>query len=282
MQVVSTQRSQVLASRIAQNLNIKVADMRFSRFPDGEHYLQVGDRDGDTVIVGSVVDSDALVQLLLLIDACADSKTTLVIPYMGYARQDKQFKSGEPLSARAIARALSSGVDQVITLNIHQKGVLSHFNTSAKNLSLATDIAACIKGMELNNPLILAPDRGAAAFATEIASLGAWDCDYLQKTRISGEEVRMEPVALDASGRCIVIVDDIISTGGTLATAAQMLYGSGAREVRAVCVHGIFAGGAFGHLRNAGITDIISSDTVESASSNYSAAPRVAAEIRGC
>jgi ribose-phosphate pyrophosphokinase len=275
MKVAGTQRSQILASRIADALGAGLLSIRYTRFPDGEHYLQTGPLDDQTVIVGSVTDSDALVQLLLLIDACSDSENILVLPYMGYARQDKQFKRGEPVSARALARALGRGVDRVITIQIHDPAILVHFDLPAENLTPAPEIGAFLSSAGYDNPLILAPDEGALGFASAVAQAGQWDCDHLEKTRISGEEVRMEPKKLPVSSRTVVIVDDIISTGGTLATAARMLHGQGAADVHAVCVHGIFTGGAYDFLLNAGITDLVASDTIESGYSRYSIARSV-------
>ncbi|MDI6876704.1 MAG: ribose-phosphate diphosphokinase [Methanomicrobiales archaeon] len=282
MKVVGIEASQVLAGRIAEQLRVEIVDARFSRFPDGEQYLQVGELGDETVVVGSVADSDALVQLLLLIDACEGSEIDLVIPYMGYARQDRRFQRGEPVSARAIARALSPGVRRVFTVNLHKEAILAYFGTTARNLSLAPDIGAYIRGMDTDNPLILAPDRGAAAFAADVAAVGGWDSDYLQKVRISGDEVRMQPVTIDVASRTVVIVDDIISTGGTLATAATKLLEKGARAVHAVCVHGVFAGGAYGRLKSVGIESVAASDTIECGSSLFSAASCIAAGIRGC
>ena len=106
MKVICTEKSQILATRLAKALKTTVVNVRYSRFPDGELYLVAGELDDETIIVSSVVDNDALVQLLLLIDACEGSELRLVIPYMGYARQDKQFRQGEPLSARAVALSL--------------------------------------------------------------------------------------------------------------------------------------------------------------------------------
>jgi ribose-phosphate pyrophosphokinase len=280
MKVAGTQRSQILASRIADALGAGLLSIRYTRFPDGEHYLQTGLLDGQTVIVGSVTDSDALVQLRLLSDAGSDSENILVIPYMGYARQDKQFKKGEPVSARAVAKALSRGVDRVITVQIHDPAVLVYFDLPAENLTPAPEIGAFLSSAGYNNPLILAPDEGALGFASAIARVGHWDCDYLEKTRISGEEVRMKPKKLPVSSRTVVIVDDIISTGGTLATAARMLHNQGAADVHAVCVHGIFTGGAYGFLLNAGITDLVASDTIESGYSRYSIARSVVRAIQ--
>ncbi|KQC04444.1 MAG: ribose-phosphate pyrophosphokinase [Methanoculleus sp. SDB] len=279
MKVICTEKSQILGSRLAAALGADITDARFARFPDGELYVRAGGLDMEMVVVGSIVDSDSFVELLLLIDACADARTTLVIPYMGYARQDKQFNPGEPVSARAIARALSRGVDRVITVNIHEDSVLSHFDVPAVSVSLAPDIGAFLGTTGFTNPLILAPDGGAAAFAGAIAATGGWDCDELAKTRLSGDRVRIEPKSIAAAGREVVIVDDIISTGGTLATATGMLYEAGAAAVHAACVHGVLAGGAYARLCHAGVRSVTASDTIESASSGFSAAERIAAEL---
>jgi ribose-phosphate pyrophosphokinase len=276
MKVISTEPSQVLAGRIADALNTTVVGVKFSRFPDGELYLCANGLDEEMLIVGSVVDSDSLVQLVLLIDTCEGHNNNLIIPYMGYARQDKRFKAGEPVSARAISRLLSTGVERCFTVNVHDRKVLSYFNIPASDVSLARDIGIYIKGLGLNDPLIIAPDDGATVFARQVAATGTWDCDHLHKTRISGDEVRIEPGTLSAAGRPVVIVDDIISTGGTIAAAAAMLREQGANEVFAACVHGVFTGGAFARLKASGIKDIVCSDTVERGCSRYSAAGRIA------
>lgn len=280
MRVICTERSQVLGAHLAHVLQVPVVNVKFSRFPDGEHYLLAGDLDADTIIVGSVVDNDALVQLLLLIDACEPSRTRLVLPYMAYARQDKQFRKGEPLSARAVAKALSRGVSEIFTVNIHDPGVLAHFTVPAQNLSIAHDIGSYIRSLNLKDPLILAPDDGALAFAGQVASVGKWEFDHLDKTRLNGAEVRMAPKTLCAASRPVVIVDDIISTGGTIATAAGMLYQQGATDVYAACVHGVLSSGAYARLMATGIRDVICSDTIERACSRISAAETIAGAIR--
>lgn len=279
MRVIGTEPSLVLAGRIADALKTGIVDARFSKFPDGELYLRTGTLDQEMVIVGSVIDSDSFVQLLLMIDACEGKRCRLVIPYMGYARQDKRFHDGEPVSSRAVALALSRGVEECITVNIHDKAVLSSYSVPAKDVSLSRDIADYITGIRLEDPLILAPDDGAAAFVQAVAKTGGWDCDHFDKTRISGNEVRIASRELDVKGRSVVIVDDIISTGGTIATAASLLAGQGAREVYAACVHGVLSGGAYARLKAAGIRDIVCSDTIERGCSRYSAAGTIARAI---
>jgi ribose-phosphate pyrophosphokinase len=280
MKVISTEHSQVLATRVARALDTNVVEVAFSRFPDGELYLRTGALDDETVIIGSVTDNDALVQLLLLIDACDTSACRLVIPYMAYARQDKRFREGEPLSARAAARALGRGVEDVTCVNIHDPSVLQHFPVLSRNISVAGDLGSHLKSLRLTNPLILAPDDGALKFAEEVAAVGGWDSDHLEKTRLSGVEVRMEPRQMSVRSRSVVIVDDIISTGGTIATAASMLYLQGATDVHAAGVHGVFTNGAYSRLMAGGIREVICSDTIERACSRFSAADRIAHALK--
>ena len=279
MKVVCTQASQVLGARLAGRLGVKTIDVKFSRFPDGEVSLVRGETDDETVIVGAVTGADALVELLLLIDACDASANTLVLPYMAYARQDKRFHPGEPLSVRAIARALSTGVDRVLTVNVHDPSALGHFRVPAENLSIAPEIGRYLVDGG-NDPLVLSPDAGAAPFAAAVAAVGGFATDYLDKTRLSGDRVEIRPKSLPVDGREVVIVDDIISTGGTRAAAARMLLDQGATGVRAACVHGVFAGGALLHLAAAGVGEVVCSDTIERANSCVSAADGIAAAFR--
>ena len=152
--------------------------------------------------------------------------------------------------------------------------------SSSRNISLAQDIGTYIKTLNLKNPLILAPDDGALAFAGQVASAGGWEYDHLEKTRLNGEQVTIAPKVLSATSRPVVIVDDIISTGGTIATAAGMLSAQGATDVYAACVHGVLTGGAYVRLIEAGIRDVICSDTIERGCSRVSAADQIAHALK--
>lgn len=279
MKVIYTERTQILASRIAGILGVPLGEVKRSRFPDGELYLRAPDLDSDMVIVSSILDPESFIELLLLIDTCLGKKITLVIPYMGYARQDRQFSEGEPISIRAIASALGRGVFRVLTVNIHEPSVLKYFGVPAENLSITGAVGEYIAGKAIDQPIILAPDAGARRFAEAVAAAYGWDCDHLEKTRISGEEVIIKPKQIDVSGRNVVIVDDIISTGGTLSTAAMMLAEQGAVDIRAACVHGVFSAGGYARLVRAGFSEIASSDTIERGCSLISSAPAIARAI---
>lgn len=280
MKVIYTEKSQVLAARTAQKLGCKLSSVKYTTFPDGEQYVRVEDMDDEMVIIASTVDTVAALQVILLLDACEGRDVTLVLPYMGYARQDKRFNEGEPISARALARALSEGASRVFTVNIHDTSVLSHFRCPAENLSVAPEIGGYLAGLHVENPLILSPDEGAWDFAKSVAGPFGWDCDHLNKTRLSGSEVKMAPKHLDAHGRDCVIVDDIIATGGSMALAASMLMEQGAKSVRAAGVHGVFASGGYVKLMQAGLADVASSDTIERASSRFTASGIIADAVR--
>jgi ribose-phosphate pyrophosphokinase len=285
--IVCTQSSQVLATRLAKELDLSLTPVMRRRFPDGEIYIQIEfsqdicNTHKKVILIGSTSTNDDIIELLLLIDACAEKDIILVLPYMGYTRQDQRFHPGESISARAIARAVGARVHQVITVNIHKETVLSEFLVPAQNISLATEIAAHIKTVVQGaKPLLLAPDKGALGLIQDVAMRCNYEYDFLSKQRISGEEVVIEPKSVPVAGRTLVIIDDIISTGGTLAMSAQMLIAQGALLVHAICVHGVFIQGAYARLKQCGIAHLCSSDTIESAGSGYSAAPAIAQAIR--
>jgi ribose-phosphate pyrophosphokinase len=280
MKVIYTEKSQILATRVAHHLGCKTATVKYDTFPDGEQYVRVMDPDDDRIIIASTVDSQSILQTILVLDACKGKNTTLILPYMSYARQDKQFHEGEPISARALAGVLSEGAEQIFTVNVHDPSILGYFKCPAENLTIAQEIGKYIQTMKLENPMLLAPDGGAWEFVKDVASVGGWDNSHFDKTRLSGSEVKMTSKRLDIKGRDCIIVDDIISTGGSIAMAAGLLTEEEATSVRAIGVHGVFASGGYVKLMQAGIVDVASSDTIECACSKITASTIIADAIR--
>ncbi|WP_094227467.1 ribose-phosphate diphosphokinase [Methanolobus psychrotolerans] len=280
MKIIGGPASQVLSSRVARELNIEPTVCDFTRFPDGELYSRILDEDVDevTIIQSTTTDSD-LVALLQLIDACEDSPViNVVIPYMGYARQDKKFKTGEPVSARAIARTINA--DRIFTVNIHEASVLNYFNADAFDLDASGLIGYHIRYLNLNNPLIVSPDEGAINLAENTAKDVGLEFDYLEKTRLSGDTVTIKAKNVDVMGRDIIIIDDMIATGGTMAESIKLLRSQGAKDVYLACVHPVLARNAVLRLFNAGVKDIIATDTIEKAQSCVSVAPLIANALR--
>lgn len=281
MRIVAGPASQLLATRTAALLGCDIDLTEYKDFPDGEVYSRVtGEVAGsDIVIIQSTPTARDYIYLLQLIDACDEAKSLkVVIPYFGYARQDKRFNPGEPISSRAIARTINA--DQVYTINIHDRSVLEHFPGKAEDLNAAQEMGSYIESMKLHNPLVLAPDDGALNLVKAAATLKGLPYDYLEKTRLSGTEVKIAPKNLDVKGRDVVLLDDIVSTGGTIAEAIKLLKVLGARDVHVGCVHPVLVGNAVVKLFRAGVKSVISTDTLEKATSQVSVAPVIAAVLK--
>jgi ribose-phosphate pyrophosphokinase len=282
LKIIGGPASQLLASRTARVLGTEPALCEFNRFPDGELYLRIAEEienEKVTLVQSTPTDSD-FVSLLQLIDACEGaSEINVVIPYMGYARQDKKFKPGEPISARAIARRINA--DRIFTINIHEKSILDHFPCPAINLDAANLLGIYIAGFGFERPTLVAPDEGAQVLVKNVASVHDFEYDHLQKTRLSGDTVVIKTKSLDVTGRHVVLVDDMIATGGTMAESIRMLKAQGAIDVHIACVHPVLARNAALRLFNAGVKDIIATDTLEKAESKLSVAPLIAEALSG-
>jgi ribose-phosphate pyrophosphokinase len=282
--IIGGPSSQLLAGRVAAILGDQLALCEYRTFPDGESYSQVVTEPGDDVaIIQSTLTDRDIVYILQLLDICRDKKVSLVIPYFGYARQDKIFKPGEPMTARAIASALNSFLGEeskVYTVNIHASSVLSHFNCRAENLDATPLLADKVRSLGLDNPIVISPDKGAMIMAkTAALCLGA-ECDYLEKTRLSGTEVSMAPKEIDVNERDVVIFDDMIATGGTMATAISLLRKQGARKVFLAAVHPVLTGNAILKLYRSGVDAVIATDTIDRGVGTVSVAPLIAEALK--
>ncbi len=273
--IVPGSASQAVAAALARELDEPLAAVEYDRFADGERLVRVPESDDRAVVVAATTSDRAHVELLQLQDAArqrADEVVT-VLPYMGYARQDEAFTEGEPVSARAVARAISTGTDRVLTVNPHEPGVCDFFDVPCRAVDAAAELAAPLG--DLADPLFLSPDAGAVALAETVRDAhGAGETDYFEKRRVSDTEVEITPSDAATAGRDVVLVDDIVATGSTMSTAIQQL--DAPASVVVACVHPMLADGARTRLANAGVGAIYGTDTVERAVSAVSAAPPIA------
>ena len=232
MIVVPGPASQSLGKKIAESLNAQIVPVNLKNFPDGEYCLRFeGDVTGEEVVVvqttGPPQDSN-LLQLLLMLDTAKElgaKKVTAVVPYLAFARQDKRFLSGEAVSAETLVKLIEAcGIDQFITVNIHAENTLNRFSVPTKNLSAITLLAEHFKGQGLDGAFSLSPDKGAIGFAEEADRVLGGGCGWLRKERdrYTGE-IQVEEKSLNVDGRDVIVFDDIISTGGTIARAIKML-----------------------------------------------------------
>jgi ribose-phosphate pyrophosphokinase len=276
--IVSASPSQSLASALAAALDEPLAETTHERFPDGELQVSVPAFDAErAIVVCATTTSDAHIEALQLQDAVREAganEVVTVIPYMGYARQDEAFEPGQPVSARAVARALSTGTDRVLTVNPHEKSVCDFFDVPCTIVDAAGRLAEPLP--ELDDPVFIAPDAGATDLANVVRNAyGTGETDHFEKTRHSSREVELTPHATDVTGRDAVLVDDIIATGSTMAGAASHLSDDAAR-VFVTCVHPVFARTARTRLARAGVDAIYGTDTIERAETAVSAAPAIA------
>jgi ribose-phosphate pyrophosphokinase len=285
MIIIPGSNSQDLAFRVAKATNSKLARVESKRFPDGEIYVRVHDdvKDEDVVIIQTQnSQNDGIIETILLCDALRDegaNSITVVAPYLSYARQDKKFNKGEPISIRALAKIYSDICDKLITINPHETHIERFFKIPFIYGDAVPKLAEYVKD-KLNNPIALAPDKGAIEFAKTAAEILNCEYDYLEKTRISPTEIQIAPKNLDAEGKDVLIVDDIISTGGTMATAIKLLKEQGAKKTIAACVHPVLIGDALNKLYTGGADEVVGTDTFLSEVSKVSVDDVIAKLLR--
>ncbi|MFD1513280.1 ribose-phosphate diphosphokinase [Halomarina rubra] len=271
--------SQSLAARLAAETDHAVAPVEYDWFADGELIARAEFDADHAIVVASTVSSDAFVQLLQLQDLAQRQaeRVTTVLPYMGYARQDKQFTAGEPVSAAAMARAVSTGTDRVLTVTPHEPAVCEFFDVPCDHVDASALLADPLPA-DLADPLFLAPDASARGFAESVRdAYGAGDVDHFEKVRdYDTGDVSHTPSETDATGRDTVVVDDIIATGSTMSSAIEHLHDDGVGRVFATCVHPMLAADARTKLARAGVEDVFGTDTVERTVSSVSVASVVA------
>ncbi len=279
MYIIGGTASKTVAEDLSKMLGAPLANTISKRFPDDEFYVRViDDLSGEHVIIIQTTYPDHnIVELFLLqnaVDEAGAKEISVVIPYFGYARQDTKFEDGEPISAKAMANLISLNADRVITVDPHKEHILDFFSTSAVSCSAVPELAKYLK--EKNIDLVLAPDKGALERVKHASKIIGCDFDYMEKTRIDGTTIEIKPKKLNAQNKNIAIIDDIISTGGTMAKSIQELKKHGAKNVFVACTHGLFAGDAVKKLNSAGCNEIISTDTVQGKFSKVKIAPCIA------
>ncbi|MDP7556190.1 MAG: ribose-phosphate pyrophosphokinase, partial [Nitrospinota bacterium] len=268
--VIGGGASKDLAKRLARKLKAVYIQTETKIFPDGESKVTLGKIPKKSVIL--VVQSTYppvdtnLLQVLSIISQVRkiSSRTFAIIPYMGYARQDKQFLSGEVITMSVVAKMLqSAGAKKVIVVDIHSNTALNHFNIPTENVSAIPELANYFKKLNLKNPLVVSPDVGGSSRSKKFASLLKTDFIVLKKHRDRKTgSVSIQTAKMDVQGKDLILVDDIISTGGSIIKAAQFLKKQKCKRVFVACTHGLLVEGAEKKIRKAGVSRIISTNTI--------------------
>lgn len=284
--IIGGSSSQKLAANIAREMGDVLCPLESRKFPDGERYIRIkGDVEDGVVVVQSTgyPQDENLMELFLILKTIRRmgiEKIKAVIPYFGYGRQEKSFNTGEAISAEVVCQLIQqSGASELYSINLHEEGICNLFNIPAHNLSAMPTMANYI-GSNVDDPVIVAPDKGALGFAQEIANILSCESDYLEKTRISPDKVDTKPKNLDVDGRDAVIIDDIISTGGTIVNACGILREHGARRILVSCVHPVLVEDALLKIFAAGADDVVGTNTLKSEVSSVSVASLVADALK--
>jgi ribose-phosphate pyrophosphokinase len=259
-------------------------------FEDGESKLRVGDAEKKCCIIvqSTYPPTDRhLIQLLMMVKKCADlkvNKICAVVPYMAYARQDKEFVEGEVVSMGLVARLLeAAGANKLMTVDVHSSFALSHFTIDAQNISSIPILAAyAAKNLNTNSPVVVSPDMGGLERATEFARILDTDMISLRKfrDRNTGRLSIEEKLDLDLDGRDVILVDDMITSGGSIAKACQVLKKHKCGKVYAVCAHALLVENAVNRIKAAGVEDIIATNSIPNSSAKVDLSQIISANLK--
>jgi ribose-phosphate pyrophosphokinase len=285
--VIGGPSSEQLAKKIATRLKSKFIGCELRVFPDGESKITLkGNPSGKILVIQSIyppVDSNLLRCLAIISQARTfSSQVYVIVPYMGYARQDRQFLPGEVITVKLVARFLkAAGASKVFVVDIHSTTALEHFSIPAKNISAVEELAKHFKKMSLQDPLVVSPDKGGVQRARNFAKFLGVDYTALEKHRDRKTgNVTIKSKGLDGvKGRDIILVDDMISTGGSIVKAAEFLKKQKSGKVYACCTHALLIGDAEKNIIKAGVTKIISANTIPGKTSAVDVSPIIAKAI---
>lgn len=261
-----------LARKIADRLYIKLGDAEVGRFNDGEINVQINEnvRGSDVFIIQSTCapTNDNLMELIVMVDAlrrASAGRITAVIPYFGYARQDRRVRSARvPITAKVVADFLSSvGVDRVLTVDLHAEQIQGFFDVPVDNVFGTPVLMEHLRQQAFHNPVVVSPDIGGVVRARALAKLlNDIDLAIIDKRRPRANESQVMHIIGDVNDRDCIIVDDMIDTGGTLCKAAEALKNSGARRVFAYATHPVFSGNAVANIRDSLIDQVVVTDSI--------------------
>jgi ribose-phosphate pyrophosphokinase len=289
MKIILGSASIALGEKIAELTKIKKVPVTHKTFPDGESYIRLkGNVQNEHVVIvqtTSTTQDARIIQLAFMADAAkrnGASKVTAAVPYLAYARQDKMFLQGEGISIETIARMLqAAGVDALVTVNIHAENTLKKLPFPAETLSAIPLLAEYFVQKGYRKAFALAPDKGAMYIAEQAQAVLGGEAGHLdkQRDRHTGQTTQTAE-GLNVKGQTVIIFDDIISTGGTIVGAAKILRERGAAKIFTACVHPVLVGDAEKRILDAGVEEIVGTDSVPSRVSKVSLAPLIAKALK--
>lgn len=268
--VVSGSSSEDLAKKVAKQLGARFIKTQVRVFPDGESKITLlgKPKKGKIIVIQSTnppVDEN-LIQTLSIISKMKEYSTEIiaVIPYMGYARQDREFLPGEIITMKVIANLFkSTGISRIIVIDIHSKMGLNYFKIKSDNITAVPDLVKYFSKIKLTNPVVVSPDYGGKDRAKQFAQLLKTDYVFLEKHRDRKTgEIKIKSTKLDVANRDLILVDDMISTGGSIIKAVEFLKKQKCKRVFVACTHALLRNNAENKIKKAGVTRIVSTNTI--------------------
>jgi ribose-phosphate pyrophosphokinase len=273
--IISGSTEPGLAANVARRLGVKAHYPSIAKFPDGEIRVIEGDYTPQPTVAYVQTmhprPNDTLVEMMFTVDLLKDlgaKRVIAVVPYLGYTRQDTRHEKGEAISVKSMLKALDfTGVDDILSVDIHLHRLslseMSGFSRIKMHEVSAVDLLAQKAGKSLTKPLVIGPDAESERWAARAAELLGTDYDVLEKTRVSAKEIHIKPRKLDSKGRDVLIIDDIVSTGGTVMEVIKSLKAQGAGRITAACTHAVLSDiDTLTGLFRAGMDEFIATNTI--------------------
>ncbi len=261
-----------LARKVADRLYLTLGDAKVSKFSDGEITVELNEnvRGKDVFVIQSTCHptNDNLIELVLMIDAlrrASAGRITAVVPYFGYARQDRRVRSARvPISAKVVADMMvSAGVDRVLTVDLHAEQIQGFFTCAVDNVYASSVLNHDISQCHYENLMVVSPDIGGVVRARAIAKqLDDADLAIIDKRRPRANEAEVMNLIGDVDGRTCILVDDLVDTAGTLCSAAAALKAQGATKVVAYCTHAVLSGKAMSNIRGSELDELVVTDSI--------------------
>jgi len=270
LKIFSGSSNPALASAVCKHLRIPIGGVRIERFPDGEKVIRVEDdvRGRDCFIIQSTCEpvDENLVELLIFLDClrrASAQRITAVIPYFGYARQDRKAESRVPITAKLVANIIvTAGANRVLAIDLHAQQLQGFFDIPVDHLTGEFVLSKYFRDRKISNLTIVSPDVGNMKIASRYTAHLGGELAIVHKKRISGREVEAHEIIGEVKGKNILMCDDIIATAGTVCSAAELVKQRGAKKIYIGATHGVFAGQALEQLKKAPIDEIVVTDTI--------------------
>ena len=262
--------NRALAEEIVDYLGVPLGEAKVKRFKDGEITIAIDEsvRGADVFVVQPTCNptNDNIMELLIMIDAlkrASARRITPVIPYYGYARQDRKSKARDPITAKLMANLITTaGADRVVTMDLHAPAIQGFFDIPVDHLPGVPILAEYFKSKELENVVVVSPDHGGVQRARNLAERIGAPLAIIDKRRPEPNVSEIMNVIGDIQGKQVIMIDDIIDTAGTITQGAQALKDRGAQDVYACCTHPVLSGPAFERLENSVIKEVVITNTI--------------------